>query len=147
MTNVYDSTILIVDDIADNIDILVELLDGFRIKVATNGEDALQACWEGITPDLILLDIMMSGIDGFQVCEQLRKHPISKEIPVIFITAKSQEEDIIRAFNVGGQDFVTKPFNVNELLARVNTHLQLKKNNEELHRLNRVLEDKVLERT
>ncbi len=120
--------ILIVDDIAKNIQLLGKILDnrGYHVLAATDGEQALKAAKKH-SPDLILLDIMMPGLSGFDVCRQLKADDELSEIPVIFLTARSDEEDVIKGFELGGSDYVTKPFNSGELLARINTHLSLKR--------------------
>lgn len=142
-----NSTILIVDDNPTNIDILVGILEGYNKKVAINGAEALQLAFEETPPDLILLDVMMPEMDGYQVCKELRENDKTQNIPVIFLTAKTREEDIVYGFEVGGQDYVTKPFSPSELLARVHTQLQLKQKNDELVEINQTLEDRVKERT
>ena len=117
-------TILVVDDTITNLDILVELLDAYDVIEATNGVDALEIVSEEHI-DLILLDIMMPYMDGFDVCSQLKSNENTKEIPIIFITAKSDEESIEQAYDIGGIDYVTKPFKPKELLARVKRELTL----------------------
>ncbi|MBT3209320.1 MAG: response regulator [Bacteroidetes bacterium] len=126
MKNLYDNTILIVDDTPENIDILVELLEDFNTKIAICGEDALEAAFEDPTPDIALLDIMMPGMDGYEVCRRLRANEKTKDIPVVFLTAKTQKQDIIKGFEAGGQDYLTKPFDSRELIERVKTQLELK---------------------
>ncbi len=147
MENLFDKTILIVDDTPENLDVLNGLLSEFNRKVAVNGEKALQLAFSGTPPDLVLLDIMMPGMDGYEVCRQLRANEKTKDIPVIFLTAKSTRDDIVKGFEVGGQDYVTKPFDHHELLQRVKTHLELKTQRETLKRMNEVLDQKVKERT
>ena len=147
MEDLYKNTILIVDDTPANIDILVELLEDFDKKIAINGVDALETAFDTPHPDLILLDIMMPDMDGYEVCRQLRADERTKNIPVIFLTAKTQKEDIIKGFEVGGQDYITKPFDFHELMERVKTHLELKTQREILKNMNVVLEEKVQERT
>ncbi|MFK5854738.1 MAG: hybrid sensor histidine kinase/response regulator [Bacteroidota bacterium] len=147
MENLYNNTILIVDDTPENIDILVELLEDFEKQIAINGEDALETAWEGDAPDLILLDIMMPEMDGYEVCEKLRANNKTKDIPVIFLTAKTEKDDIVKGFEVGGQDYITKPFDARELMERVKTQLELKTQREILKNMNVVLEEKVQERT
>ncbi len=123
------SSILIVDDEPKNIQLLANILNakGYEVEFATSGELALE--WTASRPfDLILLDIMMEGMDGFQVCQKLKASPETQEIPVIFLTAKAEIKDIVRGFEFGAVDYVMKPFNTIELLARVNTHLELKAN-------------------
>ena len=119
-------TILVVDDAASNIDILLELLsDDYDIMVALDGESALElASKESF--DLILLDITMPKMDGYEVCTILKSDDATKDIPVIFITAKTDEKSIEKAYKVGGIDYVTKPFKFLELSARVKTQLNLK---------------------
>ena len=117
--------ILIVEDMVVNVDVLMETLgDDYEISVATDGETALETA-EIEPPDLILLDVMMPGIDGFETCRRLKENPETQRIPVIFITAKSETDDIIKGFQVGGVDYIPKPFQQDEVLARVRTHLQL----------------------
>jgi len=139
--------ILIVDDTPENIDILVDILSDFNKTVAIDGENALETIFENELPDLILMDVMMPKMDGFEVCRYLRLHQKTKDIPVIFLTAKTNEEDIIQAFESGGQDYVAKPFYPSELLARVNTQLLLKERRDKLREINATLEYKVKERT
>lgn len=127
MENLFDSTILIVDDTPENIDILVELLEDYDNQIALSGEDALEIISNENLPDLILLDIMMPGMDGYEVCENLKSDERTKYIPIIFLTAKTDSDSIVRGFNSGAVDFVTKPFKASELLARVSTQLSLKK--------------------
>lgn len=146
MKDLYKNTILIVDDTPENIDILVELLEDFDKQIAINGADALETAFEN-PPDLILLDIMMPEMDGYEVCKKLRADDRTKDIPVIFLTAKTQKEDIVKGFEAGGQDYITKPFDVHELMERVKTHLELKTQRELLKNMNVILEEKVQERT
>ena len=119
-------TILIVDDVEANITILQRTLAsvGYNISVAFNGQKALDLVPK-LKPDLILLDIMMPGIDGYEVCRRLKQSDVSKYIPVIFITAKGDTESIVEGFDVGAVDFIMKPFKVKEVCARVHTHLTL----------------------
>ena len=119
-------TILIVDDVQANITILERTLAsvGYNISVAFNGQKALELVPK-LKPDLILLDIMMPGIDGYEVCRRLKQSDESKYIPVIFITAKGDTESIVEGFDVGAVDFIMKPFKVKEVCARVHTHLTL----------------------
>lgn len=147
MTNIFDNTILIVDDTIENVDILVDLLDDFQTKIALNGEDALEIAFEGDPPDLILLDILMPGIDGYEVCRRLRKNKKTREVPIIFLTVKDLKDDIVKGFELGGQDYVTKPFDGRELVERVKTHLELKTQRETLKNMNVILEEKVQKRT
>lgn len=143
-----NTTILIVDDVPKNIQILGNILSPHQYKIAyaQSGEQALKAI-ENNRFDLILLDIMMPGMDGFEVCEVLKKQDQTKEIPIIFLTAKADMESIVKGFEVGGEDYITKPFNAAELLARVETHLLLHEQKKSLQALNENLEEKVQERT
>jgi diguanylate cyclase (GGDEF)-like protein len=120
--------ILLVDDIPANLNVLVETLknEGYNLSFATSGEIALTTV-EKFKPDLILLDIMMPGIDGFETCQRLKQNKATHHIPVIFITAKTDTEDIVKGFTFGGVDYITKPFRQDEVLARVRTHLALQK--------------------
>jgi len=119
--------ILIVDDMPLNLQILGNILDKSKYKtaLAQNGEQALNFVKKKL-PDLILLDVMMPGIDGFTVCKRLKQNPLTCEIPVIFITAKTEKDDIVKGLEYGAVDYVTKPFNSKELITRVNTHIELK---------------------
>lgn len=119
--------ILIVDDNSVSIRMLVHVLKkkDYDIAISRNGCQAINML-EDIHPDLILLDIMMPDLDGFKVCRTLKDNPRTREIPVIFLTAKEETEDLVQAFELGAVDYVTKPFNGLELLARVQTHLDLK---------------------
>ncbi len=120
-------TILVVDDASENIAVLSSLLKRFyRTKIATNGEKALQICLSDDPPDLILLDIMMPGIDGYEVCRRLKENKKTAHIPVIFLTAKKEMEDEEKGFELGAVDYITKPISPPIVLARVKTHLQLK---------------------
>jgi adenylate cyclase len=118
------SRILVVDDTPANIQSLSAILKekGYQISVATNGKQALAAV-DRVHPDLILLDVMMPEMDGFETCRQLKASEQWRQIPVIFLTAKTETADIVNGFELGAVDYVAKPFNAHELLARVNTHL------------------------
>ncbi|WP_373000028.1 diguanylate cyclase [Sulfurimonas sp.] len=118
-------TILIVDDTETNIDILLDILNAYDIVVAIDGHSALEIASED-NPDLILLDIMMPDMDGYEVCRRLKNMSHTKDIPVIFVTANTDEDSIERAYEVGGIDYVTKPFKPRELTARVKTQIKLK---------------------
>lgn len=129
--------ILVVDDQVQNIQILNVILKeaGYQVAGARSGEQAL-AIIEKMKPDLILLDIVMPEMDGFEVCRSLKTHPEFKDIPIIFLTAKTTSDDIVKAFEAGGVDYITKPFHHQELLARVQTHLTLQERNRQLEKLN-----------
>lgn len=118
-----NETILIVDDTKTNIDILVDLLETYDVLVATSGEDALKAVAEDAV-DLILLDIMMPGMDGIEVCQRLKQRVETSAIPVIFMTASDDEQAVERAYDSGGVDYISKPFRPVELLMRVRTQLE-----------------------
>jgi len=123
--------ILIIDDTKTNIDLLLEFLNDCNIFVATDGKSGLEILNDN-NIDLVLLDIMMPEMDGYEVCEIIRKTPKISEIPIIFLTAKTQESDIEKAYEVGGNDYVTKPFKQKELLARIETQLKIKNHKEML---------------
>ena len=120
--------VLVVDDTPANIDVLRKILKtlGLNILVAPNGEVALKIL-SRLVPDLILLDIMMPGIDGFETCRRLKKNEATQSVPVIFISAKIETKDIVKGLSLGGVDYITKPFSEEEVHARVKTHLHLKK--------------------
>ncbi len=136
MENNKKYKILIVDDIPKNIELAANILStrNYNITFAVSGPAALQKV-KSIDFDLILLDVMMPEMDGFEVCERLKDDPATKSIPVIFLTAKSETENVVRGFELGAVDYVTKPFNTDELLARVNTHVGLKTKLEEKDQL------------
>jgi CheY-like chemotaxis protein len=125
MENNSKQRILIVDDTPENIHILSESLKGFVKYIALNGEKAIKLATEKI-PDLILLDIIMPGMNGFEVCEKLKSDDRTKEIPIIFLSSESHSDSIVRGFEAGAADYVTKPFNAKELTTRVKTQIELK---------------------
>jgi len=128
-------TVLIVDDMVENIDVLKGILcDEYTLKVAINGIMALKVA-EKTMPDIILLDIMMPGMDGYEVCERLKANPMTQNIPVIFVTAKDQDMDEARGFEVGAVDYVIKPISPVITKARIKTQLALKDQNAELEKL------------
>ncbi len=140
--------ILVVDDIKKNIQVLGNVLsqEGYAVSYATDGVKALEMTFVEDF-DLILLDIMMPGMDGFQVCRKLKETPKTKDIPILFLTAKSEQDDIVRGFQEGAADYLTKPFNTAELVVRVKTQIALRhaqgvilKRNAELEEKNRELE-------
>lgn len=141
------NTVLLVDDIPANIKILVSALrDNYRLVVATNGGDAIRAASEKL-PDLILLDVMMPDIDGYEVCKALKSNPETASIPVIFVTAMNEEKDETRGFLLGAVDYIIKPVNPVIVKARVQTHIALRMAQRELQRHRDELEEIVLERT
>jgi DNA-binding response OmpR family regulator len=128
--------LLVVDDEPSNLQLLGSLLSnefGCDICFATSGRETLEF-FESVQPDLVLLDVNMPGMDGYEVCRAIRATEGCREIPVIFLTAQGEKADIIRGFEAGGADYVVKPFEMQELLARVRTHLELKLSRDELKR-------------
>lgn len=125
--------ILIVDDTPANLGVLVETLGdaGYQLMVAEDGEEAL-AQTEQTVPDLILLDVMMPGIDGFETCRRFKTQPKTRDVPVLFMTALNETADKVKAFGAGGVDYITKPIEHEEALARVRTHLALRRLQREL---------------
>ncbi|MGH8309991.1 MAG: sigma-54-dependent transcriptional regulator, partial [Steroidobacteraceae bacterium] len=142
------ASILVVDDTPANIGFLLETLSqaGYRVRVAQDGESALEQS-QYARPGLVLLDVMMPGIDGFETCRRLRRIPALERVPVIFMTALSDTQDKVRAFEVGADDYVTKPFHQEEVLARVRTQLTRRALEEALARANEELETRVAART
>jgi len=141
------SKILIVDDVKMNIDILKNALeDKYNISFALNGESTFETIRKEI-PDLILLDINMPEMDGYEVCQHLKEREDTKNIPVIFLTAMTDIEDKARGFNLGAVDYIIKPFEIVEVEARVKTHLELKFAKEALMMQNELLEELVKDRT
>jgi putative two-component system response regulator len=141
-------TILVVDDTPDNLTLMQALLkDLYKVKGANNGERALKIASAGNPPDLILLDIMMPGIDGYEVCRQLKANPATRDIPVIFLTAKTDVEDEKLGFELGAVDYITKPVSPPIVMARVHTQLTLKASADFLRDKNEFLEAEVTKRT
>ncbi len=141
MVNHTNSLILIVDDSVGNLQILAEMLrsKGFYLQVARDGASALDVVAQK-APDLILMDVIMPDLDGYEVCRRLRNLPQTKDTPIIFISALTDMDDKVKGFQAGGSDFITKPFQREEVFARINLHLQLKHAREELRQC-RDLED------
>lgn len=156
MTQRTDSaTILIVDDMPSNLGLVVGLFEdnGYRVAIAQEGEECLQRAML-VQPDLILLDVMMPGLDGFEICRRLKAQECTRDIPVIFMTALTATEHKLKGFEVGGVDYVTKPLQIREAMARVDTHLklhasqkQLAAQNLELEKHRHEMESRVAERT
>ncbi len=148
MISYQENSILIIDDIPTNIKVLFYILQeaGFRVSVAKSGESALSKVQESL-PDLILLDVMMPGIDGFETCRRLKANPKTQEIPVIFLSALDEVIDKVKAFAVGGVDYITKPFQNQEVLARVESQLALRAAKAKIEQLNVELEQRVRQRT
>lgn len=150
-----DGVILIVDDMVANLELVAEYLEGsgYQVLIAQEGEEALERSAVA-RPDLILLDVMLPGIDGFEVCRRLKSHADTRDIPVIFMTALAETDDKLRGFAVGAIDYVTKPLQNDEVLARIDTHMRvrwlqraLEEKHAELLRSHAVLERRVAERT
>lgn len=139
MTN----NVLIVDDTPENLRVLTAMLHdrGYKVRPATSGAIALKACLAQ-PPDLILLDINMPEMNGYEVCARLKEHPALREIPVLFISALTEKEDKVQAFRAGGVDYITKPFQIEEVEARVAAHLALHRQRQELTRVAEELQAK-----
>ena len=136
-----NNCILIVDDKPENLTVMNEILyQEYKVKATTNPEIALKIATSSELPDIILLDIMMPGMDGYEVCRRLKANEITKDIPVIFVTAKTDDIDETKGFELGAVDYITKPVSPSVVKARVKTHLAL-------HNQNKILEEKVEERT
>jgi putative two-component system response regulator len=140
--------VLVVDDTPQNLSLMSELLsDDYHVKVAPGGARALKVAQAENPPDLILLDIMMPEMDGYEVCRQLKQDPKTRDIPVIFLSAKTEEDDEQMGFALGAVDYITKPISPSIVLARVKIHLTLKASRDFLHDQNRFLEQEVARRT
>lgn len=128
------SKILVVDDEATNRKLLKAILvnadEGYVVSEAESGQAALKSIEEE-QPDILLLDVVMPGMDGYEVCEKLKSHKKQRDIPVLFITALNTNEDMVKCFSSGGADYITKPINAEEIKARVKTHLRIKRAEEE----------------
>ncbi len=143
------SLVLVVDDIESNVEFITDILstlEHIEVHGLHNGPSTLEFV-SGHKPDLILLDVSMPGMDGFEVCRQLKSDREFSDIPIIFLTARVQKEDIIKGFDLGAVDYIAKPFNLNELISRVRTHLDLRSKTKELKEVNLRLEEMVEERT
>lgn len=140
--NPKEYIILIVDDVMNNIKVLGSILkkEGYSTAFAMEGKDALNTL-KNLTPDLILLDLFMPEMDGLEVCETLKKQSKYQNIPIIFITASKEQESLLEAFEKGASDYITKPFSKPELLARVKTHLTIKKQQEELIKFTKKIQE------
>ncbi|OQX09317.1 MAG: hypothetical protein BWK80_47015 [Desulfobacteraceae bacterium IS3] len=133
MNNLKNYQILVIDDTPANIKVIASTLSnqGYKILVADNGQHGIAIARTKL-PDLILLDIMMPEIDGYEVCKKLKADAVTKDIPIIFLTAFTETHYIIRGFEYGAVDYITKPFNISELLARVKTHLRMREHEKEI---------------
>lgn len=146
MYNIKESTILIVDDNPQNIQLVSSILSkaGYKnILFSTSGEDALEIFNETV-PDLILLDILMPGMDGYEVCEKLKSNKQTKDISIMFLTAKTHDVDVVKGLDLGAVDYITKPFERDILLARVKTHLTVRMQEKLLEDDNKLLEERVI---
>lgn len=146
--NAKKSIALIVDDSRVNIDVLNGILQGhYDVKFALNGEKALEIASKEPHPDIILLDVMMPKMNGYEVCTLLKKDEATSHIPVIFVTALNEMEEELTGFKVGGEDYITKPVTPEIVLARVKTHIELKEVKDKLveysQRLEKMLDDKL----
>jgi cyclic di-GMP phosphodiesterase len=141
-------TILVIDDTPDNIALMTELLEGrYRVKVANGGQRGLNVAEQVPCPDLILLDVMMPDIDGYAVCKKLKSEASTRDVPIIFLTALADHADEELGLQLGAVDYITKPFNPAIVLARINTHLQLKASSDFLRDKNEYLKAEVERRT
>lgn len=137
-------TILLVDDIPANLEILIRVFQraGYKVRAVTSGSLGIRAA-EHDPPDIVLLDVTMPGMDGYETCRRLKQDPLLKGIPVIFISALSETFDKVTAFEAGGVDYITKPIQIEEALARVRTHLALRRYQQLLEQSNRTLQDTI----
>ena len=147
-TSDYRAKILVVDDQPENLHLLSDALSGaqYEVKGVVNGAMALMVA-KTVVPDLILLDVVMPGLNGYEVCEQLKAEPSTKQIPIVFLSASNDSVDRIKALSVGGVDYINKPFQVDEVLLRIENQLKLQAAQQEILRFNLALEQRILERT
>lgn len=140
--------ILVVDDKPENLHLLSDILtyEGYEIKGVVNAEMALMVA-QSIIPDLILLDVIMPGLNGYQVCEKLKENTITQKIPIIFLSASDESVDRVKALSAGGVDYITKPFQIDEVLLRINSQLKLQAAQKEVLKLNTELEQRIQKRT
>ncbi|MBP0021614.1 MAG: response regulator [Cyanobacteria bacterium SBLK] len=144
MKKLERENILVIDDRPQNLKLLRNLLtkEGFKVRLSTNGEVAIKTA-EYSPPDLILLDVMLPGIDGFETCRRIKQNPLLIEIPVIFMTGLNSIEDKIKGFEVGGIDYITKPFQLDEALIRIKTHLKIQNLQQQLSEQNQKLQTEI----
>ncbi|MDD3525381.1 MAG: response regulator, partial [Bacteroidales bacterium] len=153
MTQIYksqDINILIVDDNIENIQIIGQILMGqnYNLSFATSGSEALHMLMEAEQKyDLLLLDVLMPGQDGFSVCRKIRSNPALSQLPIIFLTAKADSKSVLTGLELGANDYIFTPFNNRELLLRVKTQIDLKKQREALETFNQSLEEIIAQRT
>ena len=148
LINLKNCEILIIDDTPENLKLLVSILrdQGYKVRPVPSGNMALKVI-NNFKPDLVLLDINMPGFNGYETCEKFKQIPDMQEVPVIFLSAMHETIDKLKAFRVGGIDYITKPYQVEEVLARVKTHLQLYLFQKKLESTNEFLEKEVKKRT
>ena len=137
-----EGDILIIDDEPDNLDVLSTILEcyGYQVRQAVNADIALKTI-KIQPPDLILLDVIMPRIDGYQLCEQLKSNPDTKDIPVIFLSALSQDNEKGKGYQVGAVDFISKPFHLEEILARIKHQLTIRRQQIEINQINQKLSE------
>ena len=141
------ATVLVVDDTPENLQLMNALLkDLYKVKVASSGERALRIMSEGNSPDLVLLDIMMPDMDGYEVCRRMKADPRMSHLPVIFVTARSDSQDEEKGLDLGAVDYITKPISPAITLARIRTQLALKRASDLLHERNETLESEIVRR-
>lgn len=136
--------ILIIDDIPDNLQLLSKMLSktGYAISYAVSGKQALEVL-KTLDVDLVLLDISMPEMDGYEVCKRIKSNPKTSNIPVIFVTALKETGSLVKGFEVGGEDYITKPFNIKELTARIQMHLKLKNQTKKIIEQNKAINDSI----
>jgi DNA-binding response OmpR family regulator len=146
--NIEGSKIMIVDDTPQNLGVLEKMLaeKGYHVFAMTSGEAAIKSA-AASRPELILLDVVMSGVNGYETCRKLKENPEMRDVAVIFLSAMNETEDKLKGFEAGGVDYITKPFQLDEVMARVKTHLTVRKLQKELQKHNEHLETLVAERT
>jgi putative two-component system response regulator len=140
MENIKEFTVLVVDDMPDNLRLMSDLLkDVYNVKVSRSGETAIDIVNSNIQPDLILLDIMMPEMDGYEVCSHLKSNPKTEKIPVIFLSSKNEVSDERKGFELGAVDYITKPISPSIVLSRIKTHLEMKKLHDMLRDENNIM--------
>ena len=138
------AVVLVVDDTPSNLTLIAGLLkDDYKVKVANDGQKGLQLARAENPPDLILLDVMMPEVSGYEVCTELKKDPATRNVPIIFLTALAEAEDERKGFELGAADYITKPVSPPILLARIKTHLQIKAVTDFLRDRNQYLEQQL----